>query len=80
MTTVLAQKGQVVIPKSIREELELDTGDDFEAFVQDGEIVLRPLQRRRNEGLAKLLLNPPGVLDLPDRSAEPLPAALEFFE
>lgn len=60
MTTVLAQKGQVVIPKSIREELELDTGDDFEAFVQDGEIVLRPLQRRRNEGLAKLLLNPPG--------------------
>ena len=67
MTTVLAQKGQIVIPKSIRDELELEPGDDFEIYVQDGEIICRPISKSRNEGLMNILLNPPGQLDIPDR-------------
>ena len=67
MTTVLAQKGQIVIPKSIREELDLQPGDDFEIYVQDGEIICRPLSKARNRGLMNILLNPPGQLKIPDR-------------
>ena len=67
MTTVLAQKGQVVIPIRVREELELSAGDDLEVNVIDGEIVLTPLRRARNAGLMNVLLNPPGKLAIPSR-------------
>lgn len=67
MTTVLAQKGQIVIPKSIRDELNLEAGDDFEIYVQDGEIIVRPLAKARDQGLMNVLLNSPGQLDIPDR-------------
>ncbi|MEM7602474.1 MAG: AbrB/MazE/SpoVT family DNA-binding domain-containing protein [Verrucomicrobiota bacterium] len=77
MTTVLARKGQVVIPKSIRDEMNLEFGDDFEVYQQDGEIILRPLAKGRNVGLANLLLNPPGALDLPEREGE-IPDPLDF--
>ncbi len=69
MTTVLAQKGQIVIPKAIRDEMKLEAGDDFEVYLNDGEIIFHPLPRRRNQGLAELLLNPPGKLDIPERDA-----------
>ncbi|MGY8690778.1 MAG: AbrB/MazE/SpoVT family DNA-binding domain-containing protein, partial [Verrucomicrobiales bacterium] len=41
MTAVLAQKGQIVIPKAIRDQMNLEAGDDFEVYLLDGEIVLR---------------------------------------
>ncbi len=78
MTSVLAQKGQIVIPKSIRDELQLSPGDDFEVYLHDGEIVLRPLAKRRNQGLAALLLNPPGKLDLVERENGEPREALDF--
>ena len=78
MTTVLAKKGQVVIPKAIRDELGLDAGDNFDVYLQDGEIVLRPLPKRRNQGLAAMLLSPPGALDLPKRSKDKLPPPLDL--
>ncbi len=67
MTSVMAQKGQIVIPKAIRDELDLEAGDDFEIYVQDGEIIFRPLSKKRNHGLMSILLNPPGELELPQR-------------
>ncbi len=80
MTAVLAQKGQIVIPKSIRDQMNLEAGDDFEVYLLDGEIVLRPLPKRRNEGLAAVLLNPPGKLEIPDRDQETIPDPLNFGE
>lgn len=80
MTTILASKGQVVIPKSVRDELELESGDDFEVYTLDGEIVLRPLKRKRNEGLCKVLLNPPGDLDLPERDDSPAELLIDLTE
>jgi AbrB family looped-hinge helix DNA binding protein len=80
MTTVLAQKGQLVIPKAVRDELHLHAGDDLEVYIMDGEIVLRPLVKRPNEGLTALLLNPPCVLDIPDRNDDLPPLAIDFAE
>ena len=80
MTAVLAQKGQIVIPKTIRDQLKLEAGDDFEVYLLDGEIVLRPLRRQRNQGLANLLLNPPGKLEIPERDQEDIPEPLNFGE
>ena len=80
MTSVLAQKGQIVIPKAIRDELELSPGDDFEVYVLEGEIVLRPISKRRNQGLAALLLNPPGPLEVPGREDGELREVVEFGE
>lgn len=77
MTTVLAQKGQIVIPKAIRDEMNLEAGDDFEVYLSDGEIILHPQPKYRNQGLTELLLNPPGKLELPERETH-LPSSLDF--
>lgn len=70
MTCRLALKWQIVIPKAIRDEMNLEAGDDFEVCLTDGEIVLHPLPKRLNQALADLLLNPPGKLEIPEREGE----------
>ena len=71
MTTVVSQKGQVVIPSAIREKLSLEPGDDMESLVEgDDSIVLRRISRRPNEGLVDHLLACPAELELPDRSID----------
>ena len=78
MTTSLATKGQIVIPKRIRDKLDLRPGDDFDVSVEEtGGIVLRPLTRRGNVGLLKHLLNVPGEIEIPTRSRD-LPKPMEF--
>lgn len=78
MTTSLATKGQIVIPKRIRDQLDLRPGDDFDVSLEGaGGILLRPLKRRGNVGLVKHLLNAPGEIEIPPRSRE-LPKPLEF--
>jgi len=54
MTTTLSAKGQVVIPKKIREAKRLRAGDDFDVSLEEDAIVLRPL--RRSKGLIEVLL------------------------
>ncbi|HLO28141.1 MAG TPA: AbrB/MazE/SpoVT family DNA-binding domain-containing protein [Anaerolineales bacterium] len=41
----LSSKGQVVIPKIIRESLRLKHGDQFQVRVIDGKIVLEPVAK-----------------------------------
>ncbi len=41
----LSSKGQLVIPKTIRESLMLKNGDQFKAHVIDGKIVLEPVAK-----------------------------------
>ncbi|HMC27718.1 MAG TPA: AbrB/MazE/SpoVT family DNA-binding domain-containing protein [Verrucomicrobiae bacterium] len=54
MTTTLSAKGQIVIPKKIREVKRLRAGDDFDVSLEEDAIVLRPL--RRSKGLIEVLL------------------------
>ncbi len=42
-TVTLSSKGQLVIPKAVREHAHLVTGSQFEVQYLDGEIRLRPL-------------------------------------
>ncbi len=69
MTTVMSQKGQVVLPASVREKLDLQPGDDFEILLEDDDsILLRRVSRPPNSGLIDHLLSAPGELEIPKRS------------
>lgn len=51
----LTTKGQVTIPKNIRESLKLYTGDKIEITVtQSGEAVIRPVSKKVDELFGKL--------------------------
>ena len=78
MTTVLSQKGQIVLPVAVREQLGLEPGDDFEILVEDDEqIVLRRISRPPNSGLVDHLREAPGELEIPLRKRDhPRPVEL----
>ncbi|TAM59776.1 AbrB/MazE/SpoVT family DNA-binding domain-containing protein [bacterium] len=42
MTSTLTSKGQMTLPKDVRERLNLKPGDKLNVFVQEGRIVLVP--------------------------------------
>lgn len=44
MTSTITRKGQVTIPKGIRDQLDLHLGDRMLFLVRDDEIVLKPLR------------------------------------
>jgi AbrB family looped-hinge helix DNA binding protein len=57
-TATMTTKGQVTIPKEIREHLRIDTGDRLSFVVQeDGTVVVRPITRHVRE-LGGLLHRP----------------------
>jgi len=71
MTTVLSQKGQIVLPGGVRERLQLQPGEDFEVFVEDDEtITLRRISQPANRGLVKLLLACPAPFEIPTRARD----------
>ncbi len=43
--TKLSTKGQVVLPKDVRDTLGLSCGTELEVEVRDGLVVLRPIRR-----------------------------------
>jgi AbrB family looped-hinge helix DNA binding protein len=62
MTTSLGARGQVVIPKAVRDSRNLREGDDFEVLVDDSEpdvIRLRCIRKAANAGLVEHLLSCP---------------------
>ena len=49
-TATLTTKGQVTIPKEVREHLGVDTGDRLSFVVQeDGSVVVKPITRHVRE-------------------------------
>lgn len=74
MTTVLSQKGQIVLPLALREELRLHPGDDFEVGIEDEDtIFLRRVNHPANRGLVDLLLACPSPFQLPEREKDDSP-------
>ena len=71
MTTVLSQKGQVVLPGAVRQKMHLQAGDDFEVFVEDDDtIMLRRITQPANHGLVNLLLACPAPFEIPVRDGD----------
>lgn len=71
MTTILSQKGQIVLPGAIREQLHLQAGDDFEVTIEDEDtITLRRITQPANRGLVDLLLAIPGSFEIPARETD----------
>ncbi len=53
----MSSKGQIVLPAEIREQDDIEPGQEFEIErIERGEYVLRRRTRPRNEGLVDLLL------------------------
>ena len=54
-TATLTTKGQVTIPKEIRETLKLHSGDKIEIIVTEkGEAIIRPISKKVDEIFCKL--------------------------
>ncbi|CEF49444.1 unnamed protein product [uncultured bacterium] len=71
MTTILSQKGQVVLPVPIRQELGLAPGDDFEVSIEEeNTITLRRISRPPNNGLVDLLCACPSPFEIPERERD----------
>jgi len=51
----LSSKGQLVLPKKIRETLHLKNGDRFQARIVDGKIILEPLKKNTIDRLHGIL-------------------------
>lgn len=54
-TAVLSTKGQIVIPREVREQQGLVPGTTFEVEVDDGCVVLRPVREVRATTLEELI-------------------------
>ena len=71
MTTVLSQKGQVVLPGPVLAKMHLHAGDDFEVSIEDEDtITLRRITLPANRGLVDLLLACPATFEIPARDAK----------
>ena len=71
MTTVLSQKGQIVLPGAVRKRLRLEPGDDFEVNIEDDDtITLRRVTLPANRGLVDLLLACPVRFEVPARDSD----------
>lgn len=46
MSVKLSSKGQLVLPKHIRQELQLKPGAEFEVDIVDGKIILHPVLKQ----------------------------------
>jgi len=57
MKTTVSTKGEIVLPAEIRQRDGIESGQEFEVErIDRGEYRLKRKERRRNEGLVKLLL------------------------
>ena len=64
-TSTLTSKGQMVIPKTIRDRLKLEPGDRLDFIIQeDGDVLIRPV----SEDVQSLK----GLLHRPGRPAVPV--------
>jgi len=78
MTTILSKKGQIVLPATVRDRLDLKPGDDFEVLVSDDDtITLRKISTPPNRGLVDHLLSRPEPLEIPQRNRD-LPRMVDF--
>ena len=72
MKTTVSTKGQIILPAEFRQRDSIEPGQEFEVErIDRGKYQLKRKERRRNEGLVKLLLAcPVKGLFIPMRRSE----------
>jgi len=58
METKVLEKGQVVIPASLRRQLGIKKGDMLTADIQDQNIVLSPRREKKKAQIARIVTDP----------------------
>lgn len=54
----MTKKGQITIPKEIRDKFDLNEGDQFKIFVQDDEVKLKPFKKKKlSQAIGKIISN-----------------------
>lgn len=68
----ITSKGQVTLPKALRERLQLKAGDQIDFVEVDGNVVLKPRHIRAVDliGIIKPVGDPPVSLDSMDAAIE----------
>ena len=72
-TATLTSKGQITVPKEVRDRLRVKTGDALEFQVsEDGEIIVRPArgQLRELKGLLRQVRRRPVSLEAMERAIQ----------
>lgn len=64
MKTLLSERGQVVIPKKIRDALKAEKGDEFEVRLAGEDIVLTPLRKFKAQRWQDYVGISDGIVDL----------------
>jgi AbrB family looped-hinge helix DNA binding protein len=77
----ITSKGQMTIPKHLRDQLNVKPGDKCYAWVRNGEMVIIPCNKRVAE-LAKVLAKPPAGPQASQRQIDDtvIDAAVERYE
>ncbi|EHS48753.1 transcriptional regulator, AbrB family [Rhizobium sp. PDO1-076] len=77
----ITSKGQLTIPKDLREQLNVQPGDKCYAWVRNGQLVIIPRNKSVRD-LAAILGKPPAGALLPDEEIDDaiMDAAVERFE
>ncbi len=72
MTARTSTKGQIVLPRRLREKCAVSAGDMFEFLEGDepGVIIMRKIGRRPNQGLVDALLSCPHRFEVPVSKGE----------
>ena len=72
MTAKTSTKGQLVLPRKLRDKYEVRAGDTFEFLEGDepGVIIMRKVSRRPNDGLVDALLACPHRFEIPRSRSE----------
>ena len=64
MKTLLSERGQVVIPKKIRDAIKVEKGDEFEVKLAGENIVLTPLRKFKAQRWQDYVGISSGLVDL----------------
>lgn len=72
-TTRLSTKGQLILPKELRERHQWKAGTEFEVFEKGNDLVLRPVDRLPETTLDEIFI----PYDGPPRSLKEMEEAIE---
>jgi AbrB family looped-hinge helix DNA binding protein len=73
MTAVLSSNGDLVLPQSLREQLNLRPGDDFDVRIDEDEIILRRAAPTSGRNWVDTLLACPFPFEVPEREKDDSP-------